>query len=55
MLMFCCDLEKGGIRGMEMAYFQDLLNFKSSLTGEQVNVGNLRQKKKEHPVCKSAN
>lgn len=47
MLMFCCDLEKGGIRGMEMAYFQDLLNFKYSLTGEQVNVGNLLQKKKK--------
>lgn len=51
MLMFCCDLEKGGIRGMEMTYFQDLLNFKYSLTRELVNVDNLLQKKKkkEHP------
>lgn len=35
---------------MEMTYLQDLLNFKYTLAGEQVNVGNLLQKKKtEHP------
>lgn len=55
MLMFCCDWEKGGISRMEMAYFQDLLNFKYSLTGEQVNVGNLLHKKRSIPVCKSPN
>lgn len=40
-----------------MAYFQDLLNFKYNLTGEQVNVGNLLREKKKRkvPVCKSPN
>lgn len=40
---------KGGVRGLEMVYFQDLLNFKYNLTGEKVNVGNLLEKKKESP------
>lgn len=46
--MLCCEsgkrLNEGGL---EMAYFQDLLNFKYNLTGEQVNVGNLLGEKKK--------
>lgn len=37
-----------------MAYFQDLLNFKYNLTGEQVNVGNLLREKKKGK-CPSVN
>lgn len=50
--MLCCELgERLNEGGLEMAYFQDLLNFKYNLTGEQVNVGNLLRgkKKKESP------